>query len=360
MITINGRFVGKRITGVQRYAHEIVAELDKLVSGDLSLRGQVQIVVRGQDNGASLKLQSIKVVPSTSATGIVWTQIILPLYNKGTLISLENISSLAVSPQILCVHDINTILCPESYQKLFRIYYRVMVPLGMSRAKSVVTVSNFSARMISEAGLCPASKITVIPNGHEHALRWDYTRSPYMQDSYFPRPFIFLLGSQARHKNLDIIRRISRDIAELGLDIVVAGPKEGPFESIESEGANPNIKLLGFVSDDDLAALFKRAFCFVFPSLTEGFGLPALEALARGCPVIASNAASLPEVCGEATLYADPRAPAEWLVQIRRLKDNPHLRAELIANGYVQAKKFSWAKSAALYRDLAAEVSHER
>jgi len=206
--------------------------------------------------------------------------------------------------------------------------------------------------MLSEFGLCRPEKIAVIPNGHEHVWRWRPSLSRYAATEANRRPFIFVLGSRARHKNVAILLSIAKEIDELGLDILMAGAPCHTFSAIEAQPAPPNVRFLGFVSDDDLAALYQTALCFAFPSLTEGFGLPALEALALGCPVVASNAASLPEVCGEAALYADPTSPRDWLDQIKRLQNEPDLAQSLRAKGPRQAKRFSWAKSAELYLDL--------
>jgi len=112
------------------------------------------------------------------------------------------------------------------------------------------------------------------------------------------------------------------------------------------------VQFLGYVGDDDLAALFQSALCLVFPSITEGFGVPLVEAMSLGCPVIASNVASMPEVCGDAALYADPFDPKTWLAQIRRMANDAELRGRLIADGHVQVRKFSWARSARIYLDL--------
>ena len=104
-------------------------------------------------------------------------------------------------------------------------------------------------------------------------------------------------------------------------------------------------------------ALYGHAFCFAFPSLTEGFGLPALEAMALGCPVVASNAASLPEVCGDAALFADPKSPRDWLAQIERLHADPDLARDLRGKGPRQAQRFSWKTSAQAYLDLITALS---
>ncbi|MCI0599711.1 MAG: glycosyltransferase family 4 protein [Beijerinckiaceae bacterium] len=206
--------------------------------------------------------------------------------------------------------------------------------------------------MLNAFGICEPEKITVIPNGHEHVWRWQPSLFRYAARDADRRPFIFVLGSRARHKNVSILFTIAKELDALGLDIFVAGASGTSFSAPEEGPAPPNVRMLGYVTDDDLAALYQNALCFAFPSLTEGFGLPALEAMALGCPVIVSNAASLPEVCGDAALYADPASPRDWLSQIERLQEEPALAQLLRIKGFRQAKRFSWAKSAEAYLDL--------
>jgi glycosyltransferase involved in cell wall biosynthesis len=112
------------------------------------------------------------------------------------------------------------------------------------------------------------------------------------------------------------------------------------------------LKILGYVTDHDLAYLMDRALCLVFPSWTEGFGLPIVEAMARGCPVISSDRASLPEVCGDAALLAPPDLPEVWVRHVRALATSPELRQNLIGLGHEQVRRFSWAKTAAGYLEL--------
>jgi glycosyltransferase involved in cell wall biosynthesis len=118
------------------------------------------------------------------------------------------------------------------------------------------------------------------------------------------------------------------------------------------------VRHLGRVNDDDLALLYRRALCLVFPSKTEGFGLPALEAMALGCPVISSDAASLPEVCGEAALYAPPDDAAAWLAAIGRIMKESGLRQRLASRGVTRSKAFSWRQSAEKYLELMYAVDH--
>jgi glycosyltransferase involved in cell wall biosynthesis len=110
-----------------------------------------------------------------------------------------------------------------------------------------------------------------------------------------------------------------------------------------------NIAWLGRLSDSEVAALLGDCLCLAFPSFVEGFGLPPLEAMALGCPVVASDRASLPEVCGEAALYASPGDPDAWFAQLLRLSRNPHLRARMIELGHTRSSIFRWTASAELY-----------
>jgi glycosyltransferase involved in cell wall biosynthesis len=346
---INGRYLSQSVTGVQRYAREIVAELEVLVRADPSLSARIIVPPGMSTNDAPA---SIPIVRTPIGGGPLWDQCVLPFYAQGVVLSLCNMGPLVAARHVLCIHDLNFILAPASYSRVFQAYYRVMLPWLARRAAYVVTVSAFSARMLSEYRYCPIEKIRVIPDGHEHVFRWRPQLSAYAANGAHRRPFVFVLGSRARHKNIGVLFSIAKDLDALGIDLVVAGAKGHTFAPLEEEALTGNVRQLGYVGDDDLAALYQKALCFAFPSLTEGFGLPALEALALGCPVIASNAASLPEVCGAAALSADPKSPQVWLEQIKRLQADSDLVASLKAKGPAQAARFSWVESAQKYLDL--------
>jgi glycosyltransferase involved in cell wall biosynthesis len=352
-LTINGRFISQRVTGVQRYAREIIVELDCLLQVNPLRLGLGAKLIVPSGTKPDLPLRAISVGETRLGGGPLWTQFVLPAVTRGVLLSLGNIGPALVANQIICIHDVNTFIVPESYSRAFRWYYRAALPPLARRAARVVTVSSYSASMLSDFGFRRRDEIVIIPNGHEHVKRWRPECSSYaaVVDAN-RRPFVFVLGSRAQHKNVPTLFSIAAELDALGLDIWVAGASGMYFSAIESHPPPPNVRMLGFVTDDDLAALYRQALCFAFPSLTEGFGLPVLEAMALGCPVVASDAASLPEVCGDAALLTDPKSPRDWLAQIKRLRDDLDLARDLRAKGIRQALRFSWKASAQAYLDL--------
>jgi glycosyltransferase involved in cell wall biosynthesis len=163
------------------------------------------------------------------------------------------------------------------------------------------------------------------------------------------------LGSSAKHKNVHVILEQARGLDEAGIDIVVVGGASSIFSATVSNYWHSNTHHAGYVGDDDLAALYEGALCLAFPSKTEGFGIPPLEAMTRGCPVISSNAASLLEVGGDAVVYVDPDHGNGWREAIIGLFGNDGLRATMAAQGRKRAALFSWKRSAQLYLD---EILH--
>jgi glycosyltransferase involved in cell wall biosynthesis len=192
----------------------------------------------------------------------------------------------------------------------------------------------------------------VIYDGYEHVLKWNADRSA-LNSVDLPRPFVLLVGSKAPHKNVAIIYSIAAELAARGIYVLVTGGADNNVYARENDRQlPPNVKHLGRVDDNDLAFLYRQALCLVFPSRTEGFGLPALEAMALGCPVISTNAASLPEVCGDTVLYAPPEDALAWLAAIGRMSDDPVLRNRLADAGPKRSKAFSWRDGAEKYLKL--------
>lgn len=350
---INGRFLGQPHTGVQRYALNTV----KAIGDALEPGMRPSLLTPSPMPDGMLDKRSFDIVVRGPFTGHLWEQCTLPRLSSGQLLNLCNTAPLIKTNQVVCIHDANVFTTPESYGRAFREFYKFLQPLVAKRSVGIATVSQSSARQIARHLQIPLNAISVLYNGHEHALDWNAEQGHAAQRLYAShygsgeRKFVVALGSRARHKNLEMLMSIAPTLDEWGIDIVVVGGKAAIFRSEELSGTT-NVKHVSGMSDDDLAYLFEKALCLVFPSLTEGFGLPVLEAMTRGLPVISSNLASLPEVCGDAALMASPFDPTEWLRQIDLLRNSSDLQMDLVGKGKEQAKIFSWKDTAAGYLDL--------
>jgi glycosyltransferase involved in cell wall biosynthesis len=295
-------------------------------------------------------LRSIAFRAAGHVRGHLWEQTVLArLARAGGLISLCNTGPLAVAKHIVCLHDANTRTCPESYTLAFRTLYRLLLPALGRTAARIATVSAYSARRLAEHGICGPERILVAPDGHEHALRWIASHSPATRAVAGPNTVV-IVGSPAPHKNIGLILGMAGRLAEAGLDVAVTGL----HDSRVLKGQRPasgarEVRWLGRVTDNELAALLRDSLCLAFPSLEEGFGLPALEAMALGCPVVTSDRASLPELCGDAALYASAFDAEAWLEAFVRLRNDAGLRERLVARGRLRAKRYRWARTAEVY-----------
>jgi glycosyltransferase involved in cell wall biosynthesis len=168
---------------------------------------------------------------------------------------------------------------------------------------------------------------------------------------------VVIVGSPAPHKNIGLILDMADRLEEAGLNVAVTGIHDRRvLNGRRPEHAARCITWLGRLTDNELAALLRDSLCLAFPSLEEGFGLPLLEAMAQQCPVVVSHRASLPEVCGNAALYASPFAGEEWLDAFVRLRDDAELRKQLIACGQLQAHRYRWERTAEAYLEEMARL----
>jgi glycosyltransferase involved in cell wall biosynthesis len=349
--TINGRFLTQPLTGVQRYAHEVVCALDSLVAEQHPLARGLEIEILVPPGAEEPRRRDA--IASRSAGrfgGHPWEQAVLPAnLAGGGLLSLCNTGPLAARKHIICIHDANTWNAPQSYSLPFRTLYRTLLPALGRTAWGVATVSSYSRREIARCGIAPYGRTFLAPNGHEHALRWKPHHSEATRAAA-SRNTIVLIGSSVPHKNTGFILGMADRLGAAGLRIAVVGKSDSRvFNCSGPATAASNVSWLGRVSDGELAALLQDSLCLAFPSLTEGFGLPVLEAMASGCPVVVSDRASLPEVCGDAALYARPDDADAWLGRFMQLRNSKPLRSQMIPKGRARSFCFSWRDSALRY-----------
>lgn len=274
-------------------------------------------------------------------------------------------------PAVVTIHDV----IPERFPRLvfpnrrLELFWRVKVLAATRRARLILTVSRDAARGITRYLGVPAERIRVIGEALDpHFAAPNGRRSP--RGNTEDAPFFLYIGGLSPHKNLasliEAIGRLRRDPRYATARLVLAGDYTGDsFHSaypalqalVVARGLENAVRFTGFVSDDELARLYQTTHALVLPSYCEGFGLPAVEALAHGTPVLASTGGALPEVVGDAGLYFDPDDPAGLDWALRRILEDDQLRAQLAGRGPARAACFSWERTAALTLAALAEAS---
>ncbi len=245
-------------------------------------------------------------------------------------------------PFVFTLHDLNHLRIPDNSSALKRAYYRYCIRPACARAEFVLTVSEYSKSEIVAWAKIDESKVVNVGNG---------VGSPFAEsgEKYQPGyPYILYVGSRKAYKNLS---RLLRAFAISGLQneirLLLAGaPDEGVLKEVHHLGIDKQISFVKADSNEDLAVLYRGATAFVFPSLYEGFGLPPLEAMACGTVVLASTAAAIPEVVGDAGLLVNPHDVESIAEGIKQLISDSALRAALRQKGLVRARKFTWEKTA--------------
>lgn len=256
---------------------------------------------------------------------------------------------------VFTLHDLIFQFFPEYHLPLNRWFLVNAMPHFLRRADAIIAVSECTKRDALHFYNLPAEKITVIYEGVNPALRpvqdpglVDQARARYAHN----QPFIFFVGTIEPRKNIPALIDALRALRSRGLPhrLLIAGRKgwlwKGVFDAVRDTGMESEIDFLDYVPDGELPALFAACDAFVFPSLYEGFGLPPLEAMACGAPVVCSNTSSLPEVVGDAAVQVNPRHVDDLATAIERVVRDPCLRAELRAKGFAQSAKFQWDRAA--------------
>ena len=343
---INGKFLGRRTTGTERFARGIVGALDALLpdTADWTL-----LCPPGAQPPALRRIRVRHIGPA-GLPPHAWEQVVLPwAARSGLLVNLGGSAPYVGRRQACVIHDAAVFDHPQAYTRAFVGWYRLLFRHLAARDHRLITVSTFSRDRLADVLQVPASRLCVVPNGSDHLAA--VVADPAAIDRLGLRGTHGLLAvaSENPTKNLPrLIEAFARLAPDPARRLVLVG---GGNPRVFADGAvtrdPPGVIRTGPVDDATLKALYGYARALVFPSIYEGFGLPAVEAMAGGCAVIAASAGALPEVCGAAARYVDPISVASIADAMREVLEDDALHEALVGAGRARAEVFTWTDSAA-------------
>jgi glycosyltransferase involved in cell wall biosynthesis len=316
-IAVNGRFLTQAITGVQRYAFELLRALDRMLDQELIPRIPVMVFV--PPGASALPAYSfIKVREVGRLRGQLWEQVELPFYAGESLLFTPCGGAPVIHRfHVITIHDAGPFRTPRAYTAVYRTYYKMLQRYLASTAAHLLTVSEFSRGELLEVLRVQESKITCTYESGEHILAFPRDKGVLARHGLVEGQYAFAVSSANPNKNLTGLMEAATLLRPSGIQIAIAGGINSRIFS-ESEYPSDSVRRLGVVSDAELRTLYENAGCFVFPSFYEGFGLPPLEALTLGCPVVVSRISALQEIFGGAAAYCDPYSAADIAVQIQQ------------------------------------------
>lgn len=357
----------QRIFRPKKHGMDMVAlELIKHIQQIDTKNEYVVFVKEDEDNLVVKESANVKIVKVKSASYPVWEQFNLPAAAKKHGVELlhctSNTAPLNLSmPLVLTLHDIIylekiSLNQGTAYQKFGNIYRRLIVPQIVPKAKKILTVSDFeNERIVAHFNMQPQQVITVYNGVGSHFKPVsDKTLLDQAKAKYnLPNDFVFFLGNTDPKKNvigvlkaLDILEKA----AKLDFKLVMLDINREYLNSLANQIGNPgilkHINFTGYVKNNELPAIYSQADLFLYPSLRESFGIPLLEGMACGVPVITSNTSSMPEIAHDAAMISDPFKPETIADAIIELRNNPDLKKTLSAKGIKRAADFSWQKNA--------------
>ncbi len=366
-IAIDIRTAGGERTGKGWYTFHLVQELLKLDKKNQYLLYSSKVI----DDFNQFKNATMRIAEGRS---FIWH------YNVSRDLQKENVDiffapSSFIIPAILpgkiktivTVHDLVAFLFPSNHNKKATLIEKLFLKRAVKNAAKVLTVSQNTKRDLLEKFELPDNKIEVVPcaAGDEFIPLEKSSLINFQRQTNLPKDFFLAVGTLEPRKNyVNLIRAFALFTEKFPhYHLVIVGGKGWNYEEINEEILNnylsKKIHMLGYISSPSLVKLYNCAKALVFPSLYEGFGIPPLEAMKSGCPVIASNTSSLPEVVGDSAILVNPESHLEISDAMVYLATNPHKAQELSQKGLTQAKKFSWNNSAKLLLKVIKETGRE-
>ena len=349
-IYINGRFLGQNRTGVQRYSREVVSAIDGLLDGKdcpSALRNSEWHLVAPWGTACDLSLRQIRFREVGRGSGHIWEQVQLGWHAlPGRLLSPANSGPVGHPRQIVVIHDAAIYNAPGGYAKSYRASHKVLDHLLAGTAR-IATVSRFSQRELAKSLGIPRENILLAPNGADHfrSIEPDASIVPRLQLE--PGKYFVALGLSSANKNIRVAIEAFARLRRPETRLVVVGEASGRVAAAHDFRLGAGVILAGRLNDREVAALLRSATALVFPSRYEGFGIPPLEAMAQGCPVIASTADAVMEVCGGAALHFHPDDVATLTNLMGKVLDVPRSVAVSRNMGLHRSSQFCWATAAA-------------
>ncbi|MCW5732780.1 MAG: glycosyltransferase family 4 protein [Enhydrobacter sp.] len=294
--------------------------------------------------------------------GYAWEQCDLPrLALGGVLLNLCNLGPVLKHRQVVVVHDATPRVMPEAFSLAFRLTYRVLVPLLGVIAARLVTISEFSRREITRWYGIPGDRLAICAEGGEHILRQPADQGVLREYGLEGRRFFLAVGVGSRNKNTELVAAAFERAGLADVHLVMTGKREGRVHQGADDRtfASNVIHYVGHVSDAGLRALYEHALALVYPSRYEGFGLPPLEAMTCGCPVVISDQPALLEIAGgsEAVLVTGMDDVVGLAGKMVQLAQDAGLRRRLSDHGRAHAARFTWASTAAGLLKLCREAA---
>jgi glycosyltransferase involved in cell wall biosynthesis len=349
--------------GIGTYIRNLLIQL-----GRIDTETDYLLLCRSRDCAIASEIgPNFRCVTERSTPYSVGEQIHIPMTLRREHVDLFHEPHYVLPPLIHCrsvvtIHDCIHLMFPQYLpNRLAYAYARGAIWAAVRRSDRILTVSETSKSDILRRFNVPADKITVVYNAIDDRLRVPPTedevarvRERYQLDD----PFVLYVGNIKPHKNLERLIDAFDRLRRSGLDhlkLLILGDEitkhQGLRRAVHQHKLHKHVRFLGFVPIETLAVLYRLAAVFVFPSLYEGFGLPPLEAMACGTPVVTSNASSMPEIVGEAAFLVDPYDVDSIADGMRQVLTRPDLRATLVERGFERAKMYSWEQSVVVEQD---------
>jgi glycosyltransferase involved in cell wall biosynthesis len=356
-VTINGRFLTQNFSGVQRFATETVKAIDRLLDDESFHRWRGRIEIVAPREAHDFLLRNIPLRRCGRKTGYFWEQVELPWHtSRELLLNLCMLGPVAVRRQIVVVHDATVKALPENFSWPFRFAYGALIPPLCRRSALAVTVSEFSRREIGRLYGVDTDDMPVCSEGGDHITATPADPHVIERLGLAGRKFFISVGVNSRNKNADLLVNA---FAQAGLSdalLVFTGKGDPAIFGELAEFKSDAVRKVGQVNDSELRALYEQALALVFPSRYEGFGLPPLEAMSCGCPVITSDQPALIEVGGDAALRCGMDDVAGLARLLSDVAADAALRRRLGEAGRARAAHFTWAATARRMLDYCDEV----